>query len=123
MYSEACCIAVRGAASAVLMENESLIVKRGYGTVFQTTVAGKSFQQTIVDLFRKNHVPVEFASTQPTFAATVFIYSWPVMVCFLLALVGWRVHRTVNGRGGNFSLADHSGKQGAGFADVAGIDE
>jgi len=122
-YSEAYTIAESGAAASVLIENDSLIVKRGDGTVFQTTVAGESFRQTIVELFRKNHVPVEFASTQPTLATTVFIYSWPVLVCFLLALVGWRVHRTVNGRGGNFSLADHSGKQGASFADVAGIDE
>src|SRR5438552_3394204 len=122
-YSDLYAIAESGAAASVLIENDSLIVKRGDGTVFQTTVAGESFRQTIVELFRKNHVPVEFASTQPNLAATVFIYSWPVMVCFLLALVGWRVHRTVNGRGGNFSLADHSGKQKISFADVAGVDE
>src|SRR2546421_7907909 len=122
-YSEAYAIAESGAAGSVLIENDSLSVKRGDGTVFQTPVAGESFRQTIVELFRKNHVPVEFASTQPTLAATVFIYSWPVLVCFLLGVVGWRVHRTVNGRGGNFSLADRSGKQGATFADVAGVDE
>ena len=120
-YSEAYAIAESGAAASVLVESDSLIVKRSDGTVFQTTVTGEAFRQTIVELFRKNRVPVEFASTQPTLIATVFIYSWPVLVVLLLGLVGWRVHATVNGRGGSFSLADHSGKQGATFADVAGV--
>src|SRR5258706_140243 len=122
-YSEAYAIAESGAAASVLVENDSLIVKRSDGTVFQTTVTGEAFRQTIVELFRKNRVPVEFASTQPTLIATVFIYSWPVLVVLLLGLVGWRVHATINGRGGSFSLADHSGKQDATFADVAGVDE
>ncbi|MDX6444355.1 MAG: cell division protease FtsH [Blastocatellia bacterium] len=122
-YSEAYAIAESGSAASVVIENDSVIVKRADGTMFQATVAGDSFRQTIVELFRKNRVPVEFASTQPSLAATAFIYSWPVLVCLLLGLVGWRVHATVNGRGGSFSLADHSGKQGATFADVAGVDE
>ena len=122
-YSELYAIAESGSAASVLIENDSLIVMRGDGTVSRTTVAGESFRQTIVELFRKNHIPVEFASTQPSLAGTVFTYSWPVGVCLLLGLVGWRVHATVNGRGGNFSLVDHSGKQGATFADVAGVDE
>src|SRR6185369_997078 len=99
------------------------IVRRVDGTVFQSTVAGESFRQTIVELFRKNHVPVEFASTQPTLASTVLIYSSPVLIVLLLGLAGWRVHATVNGRGGNFNLADHSGNQKTTFNDVAGVDE
>ncbi|MFN2576323.1 MAG: ATP-dependent zinc metalloprotease FtsH [Pyrinomonadaceae bacterium] len=122
-YSEAYAVAESGSAASVVVENDSLIVRRRDGTVFHTTVAGESFRQTLVELFRKNGVPVAFASTEPGLASTVFIYSWPVMVCLLLAVVGWRVHATVNGRSGNFSLADHSGKQGATFADVAGVDE
>jgi cell division protease FtsH len=122
-YSEAYAIAETGSAASVVVESDSVIVKRADGTMLQATVAGESFRQTIVELFRKNRVPVEFASTQPSLAATAFIYSWPVLVCLLLGLVGWRVHATVNGRGGSFSLADHSGKQGATFADVAGVDE
>src|SRR5437773_2710091 len=77
----------------------------------------------VVELFRKNRVPVEFASTQPTLFATMFVYSWPVLVVLLLGLVGWRVHATVNGRGGNFNLADHRGTQKTTFDDVAGVDE
>jgi cell division protease FtsH len=122
-YSEAYAIAESGSAASVLVESDSLIVKRADGTVFRTTVSGEAFRQTIVELFRKNHVPVEFASTQPTLAGAVLIYSWPVLVVGLLGLVGWRVHATVNGRGGNFSLVDQSGKQTTTFADVAGVDE
>jgi len=122
-YSELYAVAESGAAASLLIENDTLIVKRVDGTVFQSTVAGESFRQTIVELFRKNHVPVEFASTQPTLASTVFIYSSPVLIVLLLGLAGWRVHATVNGRGGNFNLADHSGKQKTTFNDVAGVDE
>jgi cell division protease FtsH len=122
-YSEAYAIAESGSAASVLIESDSLIVKRADGTVFRTTVAGESFRQTIVELFRKNHVPVEFASTQPTLVGNVFVYSWPVLLVLMLGVVGWRVHATVNGRGGSFSLADQSGKQETTFADVAGVDE
>ena len=122
-YSEAYAIAESGAAASVLIESDSLLVKRADGTVFRTTVTGESFRQTIVELFRKNHVPVEFASTQPTLAGTLLLYSWPVLVVLMLGVVGWRVHATVNGRGGNFSLVDQSGKHKTTFADVAGVDE
>jgi cell division protease FtsH len=55
--------------------------------------------------------------------STVLIYSSPFLIVLLLGLAGWRVHATVNGRGGSFSLADHSGKQKTTFDDVAGVDE
>lgn len=122
-YSEVYAVAESGAAASVVVENDSLIIKRADGTLLQSTVTGETFRQTIVELFRKNHVSVEFASTHPTIIASAFIYSWPVLVVLLLGLVGWRVHATVNGRGGNFNLADHSGKQTTTFDDVAGVDE
>lgn len=122
-YSEAYAIAESGSAASVLVESDSLILKRADGTSLKATVAGEGFRQTIVELFRKKGVPVEFASMQPTFIASVLIASWPVLVCLLLGVVGWRVHATINGRGGSFNLTDHSGKQGATFADVAGVDE
>src|SRR5882672_2470578 len=122
-YSELYAIAQTGPAASVLIENDSLTVTKTDGAVFQATVAGDSFRQTVVELFRKNGVPIEFASTQPGFAGTVFVYSSPVAICLVLGLVGWRVHATVNGRRGSFSLADHSGKQDVSFKDVAGVDE
>jgi cell division protease FtsH len=122
-YSEAYAIAESGTAASVLVDGDLLIVKRTDGSIVQTTVAGESFRQTIVELFRKNHVPVAFASTQPGFVASLFVYSWPFAVVFLVGLVGWRMYATVNGRGGNFSLADHNGTQKTTFEDVAGVDE
>src|SRR5437763_5040518 len=122
-YSELYKIAEIGSAASVIVQNDSLIVKSTDGSVFQATVAGDSFRQGVVELFRKNGVPIEFASMQPSLAETLFTYSTPVIVCLLLGFIGWRVYATVNGRGGNFNLMDHSGKQNVTFADVAGVDE
>src|ERR1041385_2179254 len=93
-YSSAYAIAESGAAVSVLVDGDLLIVKRSDGTVVQTTIAGESFRQTIVELFRKKQVPVEFASTQPSFVASVFVYSWPFTVALLVGLVGWRMYAT-----------------------------
>ena len=122
-YSELYRIAESGVAASVLIENDTLVIRRADGTMFQSTVAGESFRQTIVELFRKNRVPVEFASTQPTLATSILMYSSAIAVFLFLGFAGWRVHATVNGRAGNFNLADHSGKQTATFDDVAGVDE
>jgi len=122
-YSELYAIAEKGSASSVVVDNDLLIVRTVGGTTFQSTVAGETFRQTIVEPFRKNHVPVEFASTKPGTAESVFVYSLPVLIFLSLGLVGWRVHATINGRAGSFSLADHSGKQTVTFDDVAGVDE
>src|SRR2546421_12571893 len=58
-YSEAYAIAESGAAASVVVENDSLIIKRVDGTLLQSTVTGETFRQAIVELFRKNHVLVE----------------------------------------------------------------
>src|SRR5438552_4582798 len=122
-YSELYKIAEIGSAASVIVQNDSLTVKSTDGSVFQATVAGDSFRQGVVELFRKNGVPIEFSSMQPSLAETLFTYSTPVIVCLLLGFIGWRVYATVNGRGGSFSLMDHSGRQNVTFADVAGVDE
>ena len=122
-YSELYSIAETGAATSALVENDAIRIKRPDGTIAESTVSGDTFRQTIVELLRKNHVTVEFASTQPSLITTVFMYSWPVLVLGLFAFVGWRVHATVNGRGGNFNLNDYNGKQTTTFEDVAGVDE
>lgn len=122
-YSDLYAIAEAGSAASVLIDNDSVQVKRNDGGVVESTVAGESFRQTIVELFRKNHVPVEFASAQPSFAGSVVTYSWPVLLFGLFAFVGWRVHATLNGRAGNFNLTDQNGRQTTTFADVAGVDE
>ena len=122
-YSQLYALAEAGSATAVVIDNDALIVTRLDGTVVKSTVAGESFRQTIVELFRRNRIPVEFASTQPSLAVAVITYSWPIVVLALFGFIGWRVYATVNGRTGNFNLSDHSGKQKTTFADVAGVDE
>jgi len=122
-YSELYAIAEAGSVASVIIDGDSVIVTKTDATRIESTVAGESFRQTIVELFRKNHVPVEFASTQPSLAIAALTYSWPFLVLTLFGLVGWRVHATINGRTGGFNLSDYSGKQDATFADVAGVDE
>jgi cell division protease FtsH len=122
-YSELYAIAEGGAATSVVVDGDSLIVTRPDASRIESTVAGESFRQTVVELFRKNHVPVEFASAQPNFAIAALTYSWPFLALGLFGLVGWRVHATINGRTGGFNLSDYNGKQTATFADVAGVDE
>jgi cell division protease FtsH len=122
-YTQLYAIAEAGSAASLRIDNDSLIITKTDGTMVQSTIAGESFRLTIVELFRKNRVPVEFASTQPSIGSTVLVYSWPLLVFGLFAFVGWRAHATINGRGGSFNLSDHNGKQMTTFADVAGVDE
>ena len=122
-YSELYAIAEAGSASAVLIDNDSFIVTRPNGAVVQAAVAGDSFRTAIVEQFRNHHVQVEFASNQPSWASSLAMYSWPVALFGAFVFVGWRVHATVNGRGGSFDLADQTGRQTTTFADVAGVDE
>ena len=122
-YSELYAIAEAGSATSIIVDGDSLIVRTLDGKRVESTVAGESFRQTIVELFRKNHVPVEFASTQPNVAIAALTYSWPFLLLALFGVIGWRVHATINGRTGSFNLSDYNGKQTATFADVAGVDE
>jgi cell division protease FtsH len=122
-YSELYAIAETGSVASVVVDGDSVIVTKTDRTRIESTVAGESFRQTIVELFRKNHVPVEFASTQPNLALGALSYSWPFLVLALFGVAGWRVHATINGRTGGFNLTDYSGKQNTTFADVAGVDE
>src|SRR3954463_3914987 len=57
-YSELYAIAESGTAASVLIENDSFVVTRTGGAVVQSTVAGESFRQTVVEQFRTRHVPV-----------------------------------------------------------------
>jgi cell division protease FtsH len=122
-YSEIYAIAEAGSAASVTVDGDSLIVRTLDGKRVQGTVAGESFRQTIVELFRKNRVPVEFATAQPNVAISLLTYSWPLLVLALFGVVGWRVHATINGRTASFNLSDYNGKQTATFDDVAGVDE
>lgn len=122
-YSQLFSLAEGGAATSVIVKDDLVTVIGKDGVSYETTVAGESFRMAVVELFRKQGVPVAFASTQLGLAGTTLAYSIPVLVFGMLAFVGWRIHATVNGKTGGFSLADQNGKQNASFADVAGVDE
>ena len=121
-YSELYKIAESGAAVSVTVGSDALTVKTVDG-VLTATVTGDPFRQSVVELFRKKGVPIEFESTQPTLTSTLLTYSVPIFIVLCVGLVGWRTYATVNGRGGGFRLEDHRGKQGVTFNDVAGVDE
>jgi len=121
-YSELYKIAESGAAVSVTVGSDALTVKTVDG-VLTATVTGDPFRQSVVELFRKKGVPIEFESTQPTLTSTLLTYSVPIFIVLCVGLVGWRTYATVNGSGGGFRLEDHRGKQGVTFNDVAGVDE
>src|SRR5262245_4297431 len=85
-YSELYAIAETGSVASVVVDGDSVIVTKTDATRIESTVAGETFRQTIVELFRKNHVPVEFASTQPNLAIGALSHSWPFLVLALFGL-------------------------------------
>jgi cell division protease FtsH len=121
-YSELFSIAETGAATALRVEGETLTVTRQDGTLVVATVPVQATQHEVVQLFRKNNVPIEFAALQPGVVVSVLNWLLPFLMLGLVALVGWRVYAGMSGRGA-FDLEDHSGKQTVGFNDVAGVDE
>src|ERR1044071_10188335 len=64
-YSQLYSFAEAGGAVALQVEGETLTVTRADGTLEQATVTGEATQHEIVQLFRKNNVPVEFKPIQP----------------------------------------------------------
>lgn len=121
-YSELYSIAEAGSASALKVEGETLHVTRRDGTIVEATVPGETTQHEIVQLFRKNNVPITFVGLQPSTLMSVLNWGLPFFMLGLVALVGWRVYAGVSGRG-SFDLEDHNGNQSVGFSDVAGVDE
>jgi cell division protease FtsH len=121
-YSELYAIAEAGSAQSVAVGTDSITVQTADGPL-AATVTGDSFRQTLVELFRRKGVPVEFQTSQPAFSTTLFTYSVPVLIFLSVGLIGWRAYAMVNGRGGSFHLHDQSGKHSVTFADVAGVDE
>ncbi len=122
-YSQLYSIAEGSAvAAAVTIEGESFTVVGKDGSVLHATVANPAVQQTLVELFRKNNVPVEFLSSTGTWS-TVLNWSIPVFTLMLMGLIGWRVHAASSSRVGSVNFVDASGKQSVTFDQVAGVDE
>jgi cell division protease FtsH len=121
-YSQLYSLAEAGGATALTIEGETVTVTRPDGTIVEATVTGEATQHDVVQLFRKNNVPVEFRPLQPGLLANVLNWGLPILMLGVIAFAAWRIYASMSGRG-SFALTDHNGQQTVGFNDVAGVDE
>jgi cell division protease FtsH len=121
-YSQLYNLAQTGGATALAVEGETLTVTKADGSLQEATVTGETTQAEIVQLFRKQNVPVEFRPLQPGMLSSVVSWALPILTLGLIGFAGWRIYSSMSGRG-SFELENHNGKQNVGFEDVAGVDE
>ena len=121
-YSQLYKLAEAGGATAVSVEGETLTVTNADGSIVEATVPVGMTQQDVVQLFRKDNVPVEFRPIQPGLLSTVASWLLPILTLGLIGFAGWKIYSSMSGRG-SFELENHNGKQDVGFDDVAGVDE
>jgi cell division protease FtsH len=121
-YSQLYTLAEAGGAIALQVEGETMTVTKTDGSLVEATVTGETAQHEVVQMFRKNNVPVEYRPLQPGLLSTIAGWLLPVLTLGLIGFAGWRIYASMSGRG-SFELENHSGKQDVGFEDVAGVDE
>lgn len=121
-YSQIYGLAEIGGAVALQVEGATLTVTKADGSLVEATITGEAAQHEVVQMFRKNNVPVEYRPVQPGMLSNVVSYLLPLLTLGLIAFAGWRIYASMSGRG-SFELENHSGKQNVGFEDVAGVDE
>ena len=121
-YSQLYSLAETAGAVSLAVEGEKLTVTKADGSLQEATVTGESTQHEVVQLFRKNNVPVEFRPLQPGLLSNVVSWLLPILTLGLIGFAAWRVYASMSGRG-NFELENQNGKQTVGFDDVAGVDE
>jgi cell division protease FtsH len=121
-YSQLYTLAETSGAVALSVEGETLTVTKTDGSLQEATVTGETTQAEIVQLFRKQNVPVEFRPLQPGMLASTVSWALPILMMGMIGFAGWRIYSSMSGRGA-FELENHSGKQNVGFEDVAGVDE
>jgi cell division protease FtsH len=122
-YTELRALGESGTASSLSIDGEQLTVTGRDGSVSQAIVTNESAQQEIVSAFAKSNVPVEFRSLRPSPISSAMGWMIPFLVLAAFGFIGWRIYASMEGRGGDFNLADSNGKQTVGFGDVAGVDE
>ncbi len=121
-YSQLYNLAETSGAVALQVEGETLTVTRSDGSRQVATVTGETAQHEIVQLFRKQNVPVEFRPLQPGFLVSSLNWVLPVLTLAFIGFAAWRIYSSMSGKG-SFELTDHNGQQDVGFDDVAGVDE
>jgi cell division protease FtsH len=121
-YSQLYNFAEAGGAVALSVEGETMTMTKADGTLVEATVTGEAAQHEVVQMFRKQNVPVEFKPLQPGLISTVLSWVLPILTLGLIGFASWRIYASMSGRG-SFELENHNGKQDVGFEDVAGVDE
>ncbi len=121
-YSQLHNLATAPGILALTLEGESLTVQMQDGSFVQAVVNGETARFEIVELFRKNNVPVEFRAMSPGMIVNILNWGLPLFCLALLGIVGWKVYSSMSGKG-TFEIVDKRGKQIVGFKDVAGVDE
>ncbi len=121
-YSQLYKLAETGGAVALAVEGETLTVTKADGSLVEATVTGETTQAEVVQLFRKNNVPVEFRPLQPGLLSDVLSWGLPILMLGVVGFASWKLYSSMSGRG-TFELENHNGKQDVGFDDVAGVDE
>ena len=121
-YSQLYGLAETSGAVALSVEGETLTVTKIDGSIVEATVTGEATQHEVVQLFRKNNVPVEFRPLQPGPLSNLLSWLLPILTLALIGVAAWRIYASMSGRG-SFELENHNGKQNVGFEDVAGVDE
>ena len=106
-----------------LIEGDAVTVQSKQGTSLQATVTSEVVRQGLVEEFRKNNVPIEFRQPTMTWGATLLAWMAPLATVLLLAVIAWRVHASMSGSVGGFTVSNQNGKQDVTFSDVAGVDE
>jgi cell division protease FtsH len=121
-YSQLYAIAGATGVVGLTVEGDTITLTKNDGSVVEAVVTGETAQHEIVELFRKNNVPVEFRAVQPGLLVSVLNWALPFLCLAFLGFAGWKIYSSMSGRG-SFDLENQSGKQSVGFEDVAGVDE
>lgn len=122
-YSQLYQIADSATAVLLTIEGEALTIQNKDGSLLQATVTSEAAQQTLVELFRKRNVAVEFVRLRPGSLTIALSWLMPLLSVALLGFIGWRIYGSMSGRDGNFRLVNLSDTETVTFADVAGVDE
>src|SRR5215216_4527101 len=79
-YSQLYNVAQTSGGIALLIEGETLTVRNADGSLVEATVTGQAAQQEVIELFRKNNVPIEFRPVQPGLAVTLLNWFLPMLM-------------------------------------------
>ena len=121
-YSQLYALSGLSGVTALTVEGDTLTLTKQDGTLVEAVVSGEAAQHEIIELFRKNNVPIEFRVLRPGLIVTILNWGLPLLCLAFVGFAGWKVYASING-GGSFDLENQSGKQTVGFGDVAGVDE